>query len=156
MPLSITILTIGKKGGPFDEEIERYQTLLRPYASLTVSYLKSPASPSYQKSELLKAEAKAILAKIPQGSYCVALAEEGKCPLGSRAFSAWFAALGQRGNTLTFIIGGAYGLSPALKKFCREMLSLSPLTFPRTLSLVVLLEQIYRAFTIFKGHPYHK
>jgi hypothetical protein len=64
--------------------------------------------------------------------------------------------LGQGGHALTFIIGGTQGLSPALKKSCREIVSLSPLAFPRKLSLVVLLEQIYRAFTILKGHPYHK
>lgn len=156
MPFSITLLAICKKGGPLDEEIERYQSLLRPYASVTVLYLKSPASPAHSKNELLEAEAKAFLAKIPQRSYCVALSEEGKCPMGSRAFSAWLAALGQSGHALTFIIGGAFGLSPELKKSCREIVSLSPLTFPHKLSLVVLLEQIYRAFTILKGHPYHK
>ncbi|HUI91745.1 MAG TPA: 23S rRNA (pseudouridine(1915)-N(3))-methyltransferase RlmH [Chitinivibrionales bacterium] len=155
MHFSITILTIGKKSGTLSQEIERYQALIRPFASMTVSYLKSPASHSFAKSELLEAEGKAILAKMPERSYRIALSEEGRCPLGSKDFSTWLVARGMRGS-LSFIIGGAYGLSPAVKKSCHEILSLSPLTYPHTLSLVVLLEQIYRAFTIFKGHPYHK
>jgi 23S rRNA (pseudouridine1915-N3)-methyltransferase len=156
MSFSIAILSICRKGDPLDEEIERYQKLIRPWASVSVLYLKSPGGSSYGKNELLEAEAKILTASIPKKSFCVALSEEGKCPASSRAFAQWLAAQEQRSHAVTFIIGGAYGLSPLLKKTCAEALSLSPLTFPHKLSLVVVLEQIYRAFTILKGHPYHK
>lgn len=153
---SITILTFRKKNDAYDDEVERYQELLRPYASVTVTCLKSPGNSSFAKSELLEVESKIILEKIPQRSFCVALSEEGKCPPDSKAFAQWLARREQCSRPVTFIIGGAYGLSPLLKSSCGEVLSLSPLTFPHKLSLVILLEQIYRAFTILKGHPYHK
>jgi 23S rRNA (pseudouridine1915-N3)-methyltransferase len=156
MSFSITILTFCRKGGALDAEIERYQKLLSPWVNVAVSYLKSPGGSSYGRNELLEAEAKILAASIPKKSFCVALSEEGKCPAGSRNFAQWLSAHELRSHAMTFIIGGAYGLSPRLKKECAELLSLSPLTFSHKLSLVVLLEQIYRAFTILKGHPYHK
>jgi 23S rRNA (pseudouridine1915-N3)-methyltransferase len=156
MSFSITILSFHKKGDLLDEEIERYQKLVRPYASIAVTCCKSPHGSSLPKAALLEAEADAVLAKIPKGACCIALSEEGKCQQGSRAFAEWLSRRAQGGREVVFIVGGAYGLSPRLKKSCAETMSLSPLTFPHKLALVVLLEQIYRAYTILKGHPYHK
>jgi 23S rRNA (pseudouridine1915-N3)-methyltransferase len=153
---SITIFSFHKKGDPLDEEIERYQKLQRPYAAVSVTCCKSPHGSSLPKAALLEAEADAVLAKVPKGAYCIALSEEGKCLQGSRAFAEWLSRRAQSGREVVFIVGGAYGLSSRLKKSCAETMSLSPLTFPHKLSLVVLLEQIYRAYTILKGHPYHK
>jgi 23S rRNA (pseudouridine1915-N3)-methyltransferase len=156
MSFSITILSFHKKGDPLDQEIERYQKLLRPYASVTVTCCKSSHGSSLPRAGLIEAEAEAVLAKIPGRAYCIALSEEGKCQTGSRAFAEWLSRRAQNGREIFFIVGGAYGLSPRIKKSCAETMSLSPLTFPHKLSLVVLLEQIYRAYTILKGHPYHK
>jgi 23S rRNA (pseudouridine1915-N3)-methyltransferase len=153
---SITIHAISRKGGALDEEISRYQQLIRPWANVSICYLKSPGTASYSKSGLVEAEGKIIASALPGKSYCVAMSEEGRIPAGSIGFARWLAAHEQRARALSFVIGGAYGLSPQVKKSCAELMGLSPLTLPHKLALTVLLEQIYRAFTILKGHPYHK
>ncbi len=156
MSFSISIVAFCRKGDPLDEEIERYCRLCGPFAPVAVTYLKSPGSSSYPKHELLDVEANILQAKVQRGSTCVALSEEGKCQPGSVAFAQWLSAKMRGSRPLTFVIGGAYGLSPRFKKSCVEVMSLSPLTMAHKLSLVVLLEQIYRAFTILRNHPYHK
>ena len=59
-------------------------------------------------------------------------------------------------SSLTFIIGGSTGIDPSLLTQCNEKLSLGKMTLPHNLARVVILEQLYRAFTIMRGHPYHK
>jgi 23S rRNA (pseudouridine1915-N3)-methyltransferase len=153
---SIDIVAFCRKGDPLDEEIERYCRLCRPYARVAVTYLKSPGGSSYPKHELLEVEAKMAQARIHQNSMCVALSEEGKSFRGSASFAQWLSGKMTGGRAITFVLGGAFGLSPRFKQSCTEVISLSPLTFAHKLALAVLLEQVYRAFTILRNHPYHK
>ena len=155
MPLSITILGFGSKKEMLNEEIERYRKLLDPYAKISLILLKSPSGSFRSRSDLLRREEKQMYDKWPKHSYPVALSEEGKV-FDSISFSQWLSAREMSGVPLLFNIGDAYGLSPAVKKKCREVISLSSLTLPYRLCHVLLVEQIYRAFTILKGHPYHK
>ena len=87
--------------------------------------------------------------KIPKGVRVVALDERGK-DLGTRQFAALLA------EPTAFVIGGADGLDPAMKKEASLLLRLSALTLPHALAQVVLCEQIYRAATLLTGHPYHR
>jgi len=64
--------------------------------------------------------------------------------------------LNSHNQNITFVIGGASGLSPSLNNFASWQLSLSPLTFPHELARLLLIEQLYRAKTITQGGPYHK
>ena len=64
--------------------------------------------------------------------------------------------LNSHNQNITFVIGGASGLSPSLNNCAAWQLSLSPLTFPHEIARILLLEQIYRAKTIIQGGPYHK
>ncbi|KAA0258509.1 23S rRNA (pseudouridine(1915)-N(3))-methyltransferase RlmH [Deferribacter autotrophicus] len=91
--------------------------------------------------------------KLSEGFYRVALAVEGK-QLDSESFAKWFE--GKQNKNIAFLIGGAKGLSEILKKKCNELFSLSKLTFAHEHALLLLSEQIYRAYTIIQGHPYHK
>ncbi len=82
-------------------------------------------------------------------------------PQGISCTSVEFSALIQKemikqGSRLTFVIGGDKGLSPAIKAHASILLSLSKLTFTHQMTRLILLEQIYRAFEIQKGSPYHK
>jgi len=153
MPFSLTIVAIGRKNVELDEETERYVSLVRPYASVRIVSIKSPAANAAEPEKRAQ-EAKLLRSKWPAGSYPVALSEEGRL-MTSMDFSRWLGALRPH-RQVTFTIGGAYGLSPIFKKECKEVISLSPLTLPHKLCMVVLVEQIYRAFTIFYHHPYHK
>ncbi|MGA1847381.1 23S rRNA (pseudouridine(1915)-N(3))-methyltransferase RlmH [Deferribacter abyssi] len=91
--------------------------------------------------------------RLSEGFYRVALAIEGK-QFDSKSFARWFEE--KQNINIAFLIGGAEGLSDVLKKKCNELFSLSKLTFAHELALLLLSEQIYRSYTIMKGHPYHK
>ena len=98
---------------------------------------------------LLEVKASKLSLKIPQQARLVALDERGK-DLTTRQFAALLA------EPTAFVIGGADGLDPAIKKRASLLLRLSALTLPHALAQVVLCEQIYRAATLLKGHPYHR
>jgi 23S rRNA (pseudouridine1915-N3)-methyltransferase len=153
--LEISIVAIGKKNSVLDDEIGRYLKLLCPFVKVHVDFAKPLHLPENQDKEKIAREGKILQAKWPPGSYPVALSEEGR-PMNSLKFSQWLGAISEREKRLTFTIGGAYGLSYGLKQHCKETISLSPMTLPHKLCMLVLIEQIYRAFTILKHHPYHK
>ena len=98
-------------------------------------------------------EAAAILEALRPGERLVALSEEGEA-LRSQALAGRLAA--QEGARLAFAIGGAEGLNAEVKRRAQWCLSLSPLTFPHELALLLLLEQLYRARSILEGGPYHR
>jgi len=87
--------------------------------------------------------------KIPRNARLVALDERGK-DLTTKQFAALLA------EPTAFVIGGADGLDPAIRKGAALLLRLSALTLPHALAQVVLCEQIYRAATLLTGHPYHR
>jgi len=86
---------------------------------------------------------------VPRGARLIALDERGR-----DYTTAQFAPL--LAEPSAFVIGGAEGLSPALKNRAALLLRLSSLTLPHALAQVILLEQIYRAATMLTGHPYHR
>lgn len=153
MAFSLTIVSMGKKTGDFDHEVERYLRLTKPYASVRIVTVKPPDAEIAVEQRRAQ-EAKLLQAKWPAGAYPIALSEEGR-QRTSVEFSQWMDGLRPRGQ-VALTIGGAYGLSPGIKNQCKEVISLSPLTLPHKLCMLVLVEQIYRAFTIFYHHPYHK
>ena len=98
-------------------------------------------------------EAEAIRASLRPDDHLIALMEEGT-PLASEPFAR---RLDQLGNQrLAFVIGGADGLTDALKAGARWQLSLSPMTFPHELARLMLIEQLFRAQAILQGSPYHR
>ena len=98
-------------------------------------------------------EAEAIRASLRPDDHLIALMEEGT-PLSSEPFAR---RLDQLGNQrLAFVIGGADGLTDALKASARWQLSLSPMTFPHELARLMLIEQLFRAQAILQGSPYHR
>jgi 23S rRNA (pseudouridine1915-N3)-methyltransferase len=155
MKFAITIVSIGKKNDLLDKEVLRYMKLLSPFASMNSLLIKPLSASENQERDLQIREGKLLQSKWPPESYPVALSEEGK-PMTSIGFSRWLYSHLQSNRKMTFTIGGAYGLSLDVKRQCKEVVSLSSLTLPHKLCMVVLIEQIYRAFTILHHHPYHK
>lgn len=100
-------------------------------------------------------EAVKISAAIPKGSRVIALDERGKDQT-TQQLSAILASWRQEGLDITFLIGGADGLDPSLKSSTHAMWRLSSLTLPHAMARVILVEQLYRAWTILQGHPYHR
>ena len=99
--------------------------------------------------QLKPREAGKLREKIPKSVRVIALDERGK-DLTTKQFAALLA------EPTAFIIGGADGLDPAIKKEAALLLRLSALTLPHALAQVVLCEQLYRAATLLTGHPYHR
>ncbi|WP_339198150.1 23S rRNA (pseudouridine(1915)-N(3))-methyltransferase RlmH [Aeribacillus sp. FSL k6-2211] len=159
--MNIQIIAIGKlKEKYLKQGIDEYLKRLSSYAKVDIIELpdeKAPEQISPQEMELIKnKEGERILAKIPSDAYVIALAIEGKMK-SSEEFAHSIDKLATYGKSkIAFLIGGSLGLSKEVMKRADEALSFSKMTFPHQLMRLILLEQIYRAFRIMRGEPYHK
>jgi 23S rRNA (pseudouridine1915-N3)-methyltransferase len=136
--IKIKVLSIGKtKETWLQEALSEYEKRLTPLGSIEWILAKNDV----QLEEFSKKEPKYI-----------ALDPQGKS-MTSEKFAAWFS---QAGSRITFVIGGAEGLTPTLKANASLLWSLSPLTFTHQLTRLILLEQLYRAYEINRGGSYHK
>jgi len=102
-----------------------------------------------------KVEGERLLAAIPKSSHVVALDENGK-QLSTVQFSQSLEQWQSTTRNLVFLIGGADGLSQECLERANQTISLSALTFPHPMVRVILAEQLYRAWSIIQGHPYHR
>ena len=106
--------------------------------------------------EILATESRSIDQKLAPRDYLVPLHSTGH-PFSSEELAGWLDGLSARtGGWITFVIGGPLGLSQDLLDRGQKILSLSPLTLTHEMARLVLLEQLYRAFTILRGEKYHK
>jgi len=159
--VNITIITVGKlKEIYLIDGIKEYQKRLSKYCKLNlveVADEKCPENLSQADMEIVKnKEAERIIKKIPTTTQIITLEIEGKM-LTSEEFSKKIDSYGVTGHSnLTFIIGGSLGISDTIKKMSDFKLSFSKMTFPHQVMKMILLEQIYRAFRISRGEPYHK
>ena len=112
--------------------------------------------PSVRSQPHLEEEGNAILANISSDEYVITLEILGTM-LESPELASKISKLLTYGNTnITFVIGGSYGLSDSVKQRSNFALSFSKMTFPHQLMRVILIEQIYRSFTIINNKEYHK
>ena len=126
--------------------IGEYAARLRGFASVKLEYLKS----SHREAE------SALLLQRSEGMIRIALDERGE-QLTSRAFAEKVTRFEQQGTkNVALLIGGADGHTPELRRAADMIWALSPLTLQHELALVVLCEQIYRAYSIKAGLPYHR
>ena len=159
--MRISLVCVGKiKEKYYTDAIAEYSKRLSRYCKLDIVELadeKTPDNASDAENEKIKdKEGKRILAALREGSYVVALAIDGKMP-DSVELSEMIDGWGIKGiSDITFIIGGSLGLSREVLARADYKLSFSRMTFPHQLMRVILLEQIYRAYRIMKGEPYHK
>jgi 23S rRNA (pseudouridine1915-N3)-methyltransferase len=106
-------------------------------------------------ANVMQQEAEKMLAAIPQGDYVVALTERGQLwdtKTVSKQIQYWH----NLGINISLLIGGPDGLAPSCFTRAKQQWSLSPLTLPHPLVRVVVAEQIYRAISLLKNHPYHR
>lgn len=159
--MKIKIVTVGKlKEKYLKDGIAEYSKRLSRFANLEMIELADEKTPDRasdsENQKILEIEGTRILSKIGDRDFVIVLAIEGKT-LSSEEFSKQLEQAPINGfSTLTFVIGGSLGLSPQVKKRANLFLSFGRLTLPHQLMRLVLTEQIYRAFTIQQGSPYHK
>lgn len=159
--MKIKIVTVGKlKEKYLKDGIAEYSKRLSRFANLEMIELADEKTPDRasdsENQKILELEGTRILSKIGDRDFVIVLAIEGKS-LSSEEFSKQLEQAPINGfSTLTFVIGGSLGLSPKVKKRANLSISFGRLTLPHQLMRLVLVEQIYRAFTIQQGSPYHK
>lgn len=159
--MNISIVTVGKlKEKYLKQGIEEYLKRLTSYAKVEITEVadeKAPEELSELEMEQVKQkEGERILAKISQDSHVIALAINGKMQ-SSEELADTLDKLATYGKSkIAFVIGGSLGLSDEVLQRANEQLSFSKMTFPHQLMRLILVEQIYRAFRINRGEPYHK
>ncbi|GMA48410.1 23S rRNA (pseudouridine(1915)-N(3))-methyltransferase RlmH [Tetragenococcus muriaticus] len=159
--MNIKIISVGKlKEKYLIQGIQEYTKRLQGYAKVQlveVADEKAPENLSETEMNLVKEkEGQRILAKTRDTEFLFALAIEGKNP-SSEAFAKQIDQLTIQGKSnLTFVIGGSLGLSEEVLKRSNAQLSFGNMTYPHQLMRLILAEQIYRAFRINRGEPYHK
>ena len=159
--MNITVISVGKiKESFYREALAEYAKRLSKYCSFKIIEVSDEQTPDNagdnQRKMILAKEGERILAKIPDRSYVIATAIEG-ITMDSTGFAQNISELALGGvSHICFIIGGSLGISDEVKKRADMLLSFSKMTFPHQLMRVILTEQIYRAFRIIHGEPYHK
>ena len=159
--ISIQLIAVGKvKEAWMREGCAEYLKRLCAWSHVSiveVDEYRLPDHPSVaQIADCIEKEGRRILEKVPKNSRLVAMCIESK-QLSSEQFASWIAKSASEGaGNITFVIGGSYGLSGEVKSRAALLLSMSPMTFPHQLARVLLLEQIYRAFSINVNAKYHK
>ena len=154
--MHLDLVCVGRlKERHWREAAEEYLKRLGPYARVTMTEVPD-RDVTADEARALEAEAAALLKAIPDGATVVALEIGGRART-SEELASWLEALGTAGKShVVFVVGGGAGLHPDVLARAGEHLSLGPLTLPHQLARVVLLEQLYRAFRIIKGEPYHR
>ncbi|WP_238546042.1 23S rRNA (pseudouridine(1915)-N(3))-methyltransferase RlmH [Tumebacillus flagellatus] len=159
--MNINLLTVGKlKEKYWVGAVEEYKKRLSSYAKVTVVEIPDEPTPDNaspaQEEQIKRKEAEKLLSKVGERDYVIALAIEGKS-LTSEEFAEHLDKMANQGySTFTFVIGGSLGLHETVLQRANYKLSFSKFTFPHQMVRVVLLEQVYRAFRIQRGEPYHR
>jgi 23S rRNA (pseudouridine1915-N3)-methyltransferase len=159
--MNIQILTVGKlKEKYLVEGIKEYLKRLGPYAKVSVQEVADEKVPenlsAAQEEQAKEKEGEKLLALIKPEAHVIALAIDGKL-WSSEDLAEQVNQLAIYGQShIVFVIGGSLGLSADVLKRADQKLSFGRLTYPHQLMRLILVEQIYRAFRINRGEPYHK
>lgn len=159
--MEINIISVGKiKEDYFKKAIDEYEKRLKAYCRVNFIELKDESEGKNLSDKdidiILDKEGKRILEKIKERSFIIVLDIKGKS-IDSVEFSKKINGIMLDGiSSIDFIIGGSLGISQEVKDKANYSLSFSKFTFPHKLMKVILMEQIYRAFTIINNKTYHK
>jgi len=155
--MKITLLCVGKTDVKWVcEGLDLYRSRLVhyvPFAIEEIPELKSVSS--FSKDKIKITEGELILKKIRPSDEVILLDERGKEYKSTEFAAAIEQKMSRGGKDIVFVIGGAYGFSDDVYKRSDSMMSLSRMTFSHQMVRAIFSEQLYRAFTIIKGEPYH-
>ncbi len=158
--MRFTVLCVGKmKEKYLLEACDEYIKRLSRFAKTDIIEIADEKIPDKasekQENQIKERESAAVLAKIPSGSFVVALCIEGGM-MSSEKLAQTIEKVAMQYSHIVFLIGGSLGLSDSVKRRADLQLSFSPMTFPHRIMRVILLEQIYRACKINANEAYHK
>ncbi len=151
------MLTVGKTDKEWVKDgMEIYISRLKHYIPFSVSEIPELKNTSALSREQIKGrEGELILKAVKPADMVILLDEKGK----EYSSVEWAGYIQERlvssGKDIIFVVGGAYGFSEDVYKRCNGKISLSKMTFSHQMVRVIFVEQLYRAFTIIKGEPYH-
>lgn len=159
--MNIILLCVGKlKENYLREACREYEKRLSAFCRFTVWEIEAERlNDNPSEAEIVSAlekEGRKLLNKVPSGAYIYTLCIEGK-QKNSEEFAMTLEQTALNGfGTAVFILGSSYGLSDEVKEISDFKLSMSKMTFPHQLARVMLMEQIYRGYTIINNRRYHK
>ncbi len=146
--MRLWIIAVGHKMPDWaSRAYQEYQKRMPSDCSIEIKELKPDISPAKEASK--------ISAAIPKGAVVIALDEHG-IDLRTQAIAEHLKSWRANGQDIAFLIGGANGLDASLKANASLTWKLSSLTLPHAFARLLLIEQLYRAWTILQGHPYHR
>ena len=154
--MKIILLTVGKTDVPWVREgLQLYASRLQHYVRFDLREIPELKNVAALSEEQIKAKEGALILKEAEGTEMVLLDEHG-----SQFRSLEFAKeiqnrMNRGGKDICFVVGGAYGFSPEVYSRASGKISLSKMTFSHQMVRAIFAEQLYRAFTIIKGEPYH-
>ncbi len=152
----VEILSISKVKQSFILDGEKeYIKRLSKFVDVKVTDFNFSFPASISKEDIMKEEGDHFLKRVAKDSKIILLDERGKS-FSSKEFASFIKKQDIDSNLLCFAIGGAYGWHEDVKKKASLLLSLSDFTFPYQLSRLIMIEQLYRAYTIINNFPYHK
>lgn len=147
----IRVIWVGKTAKGFPQDgVDHYLKRIRPYREIECVDVRPGDHSGRDPVQALRMEGEAILKRIDDRARVILLDERGTA-LSSPDLARWL----EERPAATFVIGGAYGIDGRVVARADDRLSLSKLTLPHQLVRIVLLEQLYRAFTLQHGHAYH-
>lgn len=146
--MKITLVTIGKLKERFlIDGVAEYLKRIKIFAKIEIREIA--------ECRTVEEEGEKLLAHVPKDSFLIVLDVAG-VELTSEGLAEKISALNLRGiSDITFLIGGAFGLSDTVRQAAHFRLSLSQMTFTHQMARLIIVEQIYRAFKIIRGEPYH-
>ena len=154
--MRINLITIGKKMPNWiNLGIEHYQKQLPSYFNFKITSLDSQSRKSSSAENSKNLESKLLLEAASESTLLIAFDELGK-QLTSKQISKSIESWQLEGESVALIIGGADGLSSEIKQKCHQLWGLSNLTMTHSMARLIVVEQIYRGYSLLNNHPYHR
>jgi len=152
----VTVIAVGKmRKSHWKSALDDYQKRLGRYTNFKLVEVKDAVGRGWEDATAMEKEGEALLRAAKGASRLIALTENGR-QMSSPRLAKYLQRQVQLYGRVAFLIAGPLGFSDEALTQCDEQLSLSPLTFPHEMARVILLEQLYRAYTILNGEKYHK
>lgn len=154
--MKLTVVAVGQRVPQWAQQAwDDYAKRFPPELRVELKAIKTEGRDSRTVAAIMAAERERIEAAIAKGSRVVALDERGT-PLTTVALAEQLTQWQLQGDPVALVIGGPDGLDPAFRQAAHQRIRLSDLTLPHAMVRVLLIEQLYRAWSINAGHPYHR